>query len=317
MIKKYLDLVLSGHFITKEEAIELIKNENKKDFYEAANTIRKHFMADSFEMCSIINAKSGHCPENCKYCAQSAHYKVKIKNYELIDKTTALKIAKENDSYGVKKISLVTSGRSVSNKDLDKLKNIYTDINNNTKLETCASMGFLTAEKAEKLKKMGVSNYHCNLETARSFFAEVCTTHTYDQKTETIKIAQKAGLKVCSGGIIGLGESMEQRIEMALDLRKLGIKSIPINILTPVEGTPFFMNTALSKSEIIDTIAIFRFINPDAKIRFAGGRIKLGDEQRTALNAGINAAIVGNYLTTSGNSIAEDLVLFREEGFSL
>lgn len=315
MIEKLYNKVQSGNNISQTEALQLADYDNKEALYEAANNIRKAMSGNYMELCSIVNAKSGKCPENCKFCAQSAHFNIDIDEYDMVDSHKALQIAKENESSGVHKLSLVTSGKKTSLKNIERLGGIYKQIKQETNIELCASMGLLTEEKAKKLLEFGIKNYHCNLETGRSFFPKICTTHTFDEKIETIKIAQKAGLNICSGGIIGLGETMEHRIEMAIELRELGIKSIPINILSPIKGTPLEKNSPLTEVEILTTIAVFRFINPTAYIRFAGGRSMLGKAENKALNAGINAALVGNYLTTNGKNIDEDLENFSKQGF--
>lgn len=315
IVERCLEKVMSGQDITLEEAKGLAQVEDKEQLYAAANKLREKFSGNNFDLCSIINAKSGKCSENCKYCAQSSHYKVNVEEYDFLDEEEVLALAKENEKAGVHKYSMVTSGRAISDKNLDKACSIYKKIKEETSLRCCASMGFLTKEKAEKLKESGVEHYHCNLETARNFFPEICTTHTYDEKVETIKIAQEAGMEVCSGGIMGLGETMDHRLEMAFELKNLGVKSIPINILNPIEGTPLSGNAVLETEEVLTIIALYRFINPEAYIRFAGGRILLGKDQNKALRVGINAALVGNYLTTVGNNIEEDLKMIKKEGF--
>jgi biotin synthase len=205
----------------------------------------------------------------------------------------------------------------VTEKSLTEFKKIYSDLQKDTDLSLCASMGFLTMDKALKLKEMGVRRYHCNLETSRSFFPNVCTSHTWDEKVATIRIAQSAGLEVCSGGIIGLGESLEQRLELAFELRELGILSVPLNILNPIKDTPFEHLPPLNVSEVLTCVALFRFILPKAIIRLGGGRNLLGDEQHKCFTSGANGSIVGNYLTTLGNSLEEDLDMFRKLGFDI
>ncbi len=184
-------------------------------------------------------------------------------------------------------------------------------------MELCASMGLLTKERAEELVSLGITRYHCNLEASRSYFPKICTTHTWDDKVETIRIAKEAGMEVCSGGIIGLGESLRQRLELACELRDLEIRSIPINVLNPIPNTPFSDLQPLSKDEVFQAIAMFRFINPDAVIRMAGGRALLGDAQEQCFTSGANGAIVGDYLTTTGTTLKRDLEMFSRLGFDL
>ncbi len=317
MISKCMQSVLSGEDLSFQQAVDLVENGDPFELYQAADTIRKKLHGDSLDLCSIVNAKSGKCSENCKFCAQSSHYDVEVSSYDLVDTSEALLLAKHNERHGVKRFSLVTAGKSVSMDQLEDFNRIYIKLREDTKLSFCASMGFLTEEKALKLKSMGVQRYHCNLETCKSYFPKVCTTHTWEQKAATIKIAQDVGLEVCSGGIIGMGETLEQRVELAFELRELGILSIPINILNPIPNTPFAGLSPIRVSEILSCIALFRFINPKAVIRLAGGRNLLGDEQEKCFISGANGSIVGDYLTTIGNSLAEDIEMFSRLGFDV
>ena len=269
------------------------------------------------DLCSITNAKSGRCSENCKWCSQSAHHNATIDEYDLIEKDRAVMEALDSAKSGVHRHSLVTSGRTVSDSLLDSLLDIYKEIRSKSAIHLCASMGLISKKQLEKLKAAGISHYHCNLETAPSFFSNVCQTHTIQEKIDVILTAQSLGMRVCSGGIIGMGETMEQRVELACALRDLDIMSIPINILTPIEGTPLENSNELSEEEILTSIAVFRFINPKANLRFAGGRLKIKEYQHKALRAGINAALTGNYLTTIGSNTAEDIRDFKASGFQI
>ncbi|EKD38017.1 MAG: hypothetical protein ACD_75C00899G0002 [uncultured bacterium] len=309
--------ILSGRDLQFDQALELAATADPAELYQAADELREKLHKNSLDLCSIVNAKSGKCGEDCKFCAQSAHYDVEVVSYDVVDIARAVQLAKENERYGVQRFSLVTAGRSVSEQHLEEFRAIYKQLREETSLSFCASMGFLTREKALKLKEMGVTRYHCNLETARSYFPSVCTTHTWDEKVATIKIARDAGLEVCSGGIIGMGESLAQRLELAFELRELGILSIPLNILTPIKDTPFAHLQPLSVGEVLTCVAMFRLINPPAVIRLAGGRNLLGREQSKCFTAGANGAIVGNYLTTVGNTLGEDIAIFKALGFDL
>jgi len=317
VIKKVLQQILSGKNLQFAEAMALVQQAEPTELFQAADELRRKLHSNRLDLCSIVNAKSGTCSEDCKFCAQSSHYDVEVASYEVVDREKAVFLAKENEQHGVQRFSLVTAGRTVAEKNLEEFRYIYQQLRQETKLSFCASMGFLTKEKARQLKDMGVTRYHCNLETARSYFPEVCTTHTWDEKVATIKIAQDAGLEVCSGGIIGMGESLAQRLKMAFELRELGILSIPLNILTPIKDTPFADLTPLSVGEVLTCVAMFRLINPLAIIRLAGGRNLLGDEQHRCFTSGANGSIVGNYLTTIGNSLTEDIAMFRSLGFDL
>ncbi len=308
--------MLNGGEIDRKTALRLADHPAEEELWDGADRIRHHFHGSRFSLCSIINARSGRCSEDCRFCAQSARHRCDIDEYEVIDQDTALAIAADNDRFGVHRLSLVTSGRSVDHALLDELDSLYRNMKETTLLKFCGSMGLLTREKAEKLSRMGVIRYHCNLEAGRSFFPRVCTTHTWEEKVETLNLARQAGMSLCSGGIIGMGETMADRIDLALELRAIGVDSIPVNILTPIPGTPLGERDPLPVHEVLTTIALFRFINPGVIIRIAGGRQQLGKDQYRCFAAGANGAMVGNYLTTCGSSVAEDLRNFTAMGFS-
>lgn len=311
-------MVIDGYRITMDDATELAGFSGNERLYDAADEIRSHFCSDRFELCSIINAKSGGCSEDCKWCSQSMHHSSEIALYDSIDTDEAVRQALYNESKGVRRISLVTSGRGLSSSELDVMTGICRSIKKSSGIRLCASMGLIDAEGFLWLKNAGVERYHCNLETSRSFFASLCTTHTYDDKIRAIREARSTGLDICSGGIIGMGETMIQRIEMALELKGLGVLSIPLNILSPIKGTALEKMRPLDTGEILTAIALFRFINPSAYIRFAGGRGFIKPRQERALHAGINASIVGDMLTTCGSSsIDEDRFSFSAAGYIL
>ena len=309
--------MLGNGTITEEEALWLLTEADREVLYAAANDIRLHFKGDKMEMCSILNAKSGKCTQDCKWCSQSMFHKTNVEEYELVDLRVAEQQAKENAEKGVHKFSLVTSGRAISNKNLDQLCGVYKNIQKSTPIHLCASMGLLNRSQLEKLKDAGVKHYHCNIETAPSFFPELVTSHTMEEKIRTIKYAQELGMGVCSGGIIGMGETAVQRIEMAFTLKDLGIESIPINILMQVEGAELSVDKPIGDEEILTTFALFRFINPTANIRLAGGRSLIAHIQDKALASGVSAALVGDYLTTIGTNIEQDKAIFKSAGFSL
>lgn len=313
---KLKEKILNGSLLEKSEIISLL-TEPIIELSKAANEIRDFFCGNSFDICTIINGKSGRCPENCKYCAQSIHFKTDIEEYPLLDSKRILDEAKHNENKGVLRYSIVTSGKKLSQKDLNDVCKSYKLIKENSNISLCASHGLLCYEDFIKLKKAGVSRYHNNLETSRNFFHNICTTHSYEEKIETIKAAQKAGLEVCSGGILGLGESMEDRIDMALEIRSLGIKSIPVNILNPIKGTPLENSKVLSYDEIKRTIAIFRFIIPYGAIRLAGGRGLLHDKGKSLFECGANATITGDMLTTAGITINEDMSIIKELNYEV
>lgn len=300
------EAIKNGHQLTVDEALQLITHPDAKALYAAANDVRKHFCGSEMDYCSIINARSGHCSEDCKWCSQSHVHKTGIKEYPLVDSQEAVDMAVHNKNKGVNRYSLVTSGRNVTDKQLDELIDIFEKIKEKTDIELCASMGLLNKQQLQRLYDTGLTHYHCNIETAPSFFPNLCTTHTIEEKTQTILWAKEVGLNVCSGGIIGMGETIEQRVEMAIYLRSLGVKSIPINILMPIAGTKLEHQPPISTEVIFRTIAMFRLVNPKAQIRMAGGRAQFYTEQQTALAAGINASIVGDMLTTIGAKTIDD-----------
>lgn len=313
---KLTEKVLSGELITREEALRL-SSEPLDELAPAADTIRRFQCGSTFDLCTIINAKSGRCSENCKFCAQSAHYHTSADTYPLLTASEIRKEAKYNADRGVLRFSLVTSGRKLSDAEVEQVCESVRGIRAACSISVCVSLGLLNETQYKKLADAGVTRVHNNLETSRAFFPEVCTTHTYDDKIEAIRAAQKAGLTVCSGGIVGLGESMEDRIDMALTLRELGIRSVPLNLLNPIPGTPFEQNRLLTNDDLRLISAVFRFLLPDAFIRLAGGRGLLADKGRSCFTSGANAAISGDMLTTSGITIEQDKMLINEIGYEI
>ena len=328
------DRVLNGGEVTRKEAERLINvsDDDTMLLLAMADKIRQKFNGNAVDCCAIINGRSGRCPENCKFCAQSAHYHTGVKEYPLLGEQEFVDAAKKAKAAGAVRFSIVTSGRGQSKADdFENICKALKRIKEEVGIEVCCSLGILTEEQAFKLKELGVTRYHSNLETARSHFPDICSTHTYEDKMftihnaqkaglrvcsgGTIHNAQKAGLRVCSGGIFGLGETPEQRVEMAFELKRLGIDSVPLNLLTPIPGTPFENNKPLKPLEILRAYAVFRFVLPKALIRTAGGReVNLRDLQCLALNGGLNGIMVGGYLTTGGRSPQADKVMIKDLG---
>ncbi|MDO5397012.1 MAG: biotin synthase BioB [bacterium] len=314
MVSQLKNKVLSGESISREEALELC-GAPLDELCAAADEIRAHFCGNGFDICTIINAKSGKCSENCRYCAQSAHYGGSCEEYSLISAEKALEAAQESKRNGALRFSLVTSGKRLTEAEVDSVCGIIRRIRTECGISVCGSFGLLDAAAFKKLKDAGLERVHNNLETSRRFFPEVCTTHTFDDKLAAVRAARSAGLTVCSGGIMGLGEAPEDRIDMALELRALGVRSVPVNVLNPISGTPLENRTPLANDEVRRICAVFRFILPQAAIRLAGGRRLLGDDGRGCFKSGANAAISGNMLTTIGESVKSDVEMIKELGY--
>ncbi|MEG0392609.1 MAG: biotin synthase BioB [Anaerovoracaceae bacterium] len=313
-MKALKEKVLAGGQLTMEEARSLITVPLAL-LSQGAEEIRAHFCEDKFDLCTIINGKSGRCTEDCKFCAQSAHHQTRVEEYPLLPTAALVEGAKENQRKGVLRYSIVTSGKRISSKEVEALAESIRAIKKETDISICASLGLLTEKEYRLLKEAGLSRIHNNLETSERNFPNVCTTHTFAEKIRSIEAALSAGLSVCSGGIMGLSETMEDRIQMAFTLRDLGVDSIPINILNPIPGTPYEKNPVLSMEEVQRIVGIFRFILPSSVIRLAGGRGLLADKGRSCFAGGANGAISGDMLTTAGISVKTDLALIKELGF--
>lgn len=306
--------VIEGNLITKEEAKELL-SAPIDELCAAANEIREHFCGNGFDLCSITNAKCGKCSEDCKFCAQSAHYDTEVTYYSLKSGDEMTEEAVHNENQRILRFSLVTSGRSLSPKEIDSVCDNIREIKSKSMIEICVSIGITDVDSFRKLIDAGATRVHCNLETSARFFPSICSTHTYEDKIGTLKAARAAGLSICSGGIMGIGETENDRIDMAFTLRDLGVKSVPVNFLSPIKGTPLEHNRSLCDNDKRRIIAIYRFILPDAAIRLAGGRGLIADKGEGCFRAGANAAISGDMLTTSGITAATDIALIRSLGF--
>jgi biotin synthase len=295
---KLADEIIGGRRITREDDLNMFLTCDLKELCQGADKIRESFVGEKVDLCSIINGRSGRCPEDCKYCAQSAHNHTACEIYDFLPEEKILEACKMNESEGVNRFAIVTAGRALSGEEFEKAIHAYETMKKECKIDLCASMGFLTKEQLHRLHEAGVTSYHHNIETSRRNFPNICTTHTYDMKIETLKMVKEEGMCACSGGIIGMGETWEDRLDMAISLAELGIDSIPINALMPIKGTPLENQEQLTEDDILRTIAFFRYINPDANIRLAAGRALLTNDGETAFESGASATITGNMLTT-------------------
>lgn len=307
--------IINGRRLCRDDDLGFFITCELDGLCEGADMLRRHFCASHADLCSIINGRSGRCSENCKFCAQSAHHCTGIEEYGFLDGQKILDECLYNEKKGVHRFSIVTAGRTLAGEDFEKALNAYRLLKSESKVELCASHGLLTQEQFYRLKEAGVQRYHANIETSRRNFPNICTTHTFEDKLECIRRAKNAGLEVCSGGIIGMGETWEDRIDMALTLSEVGVRSIPINALIPIKNTPLENLQRISENDILRTVAIFRFIVPQADIRLAAGRDLMSDCGRRAFLSGANSTITGDMLTTSGNKILQDIKMLHKIGF--
>ncbi|MEJ2038287.1 MAG: biotin synthase BioB [Desulfosarcinaceae bacterium] len=314
------DILQSGQSrIQPSEALALIPatTEQTLDLIQAADRIRRRFKQQKAFTCAIVNAKSGFCAEDCAFCAQSAHHQTDISTYGLHSAEKLVDIGLRMSEAGATNYSMVTSGTCLNAAEIDTVCQVAQTLKARTNLTLCASLGMLSEDAARQLGQAGITRYHHNLETARSFFDQICTTHDYEDDIQTVLLAKRAGLKVCSGGIFGLGESWEQRVELAFTLRDLGVDSIPVNFLNPIPGTRLAGRALLAPLEALACIALLRFIHPGLDIPVCGGReVTLKDFQSWVFLAGANGLMVGNYLTTRGRKLEMDMEMIKEMGMT-
>lgn len=279
--------------------------------------ISSKYMKDEVEFCSLINARNGKCSQNCKYCAQSSHYCTNIESYPLVDIKEVKKAALEAKEHKASRFAIVTSGKTPDEgRDFQLELDMIKEINKIDGLNSCASIGILDEEQAKQLAENGLKRFHHNINTAKSYYPEVCTTHTFDDRIKTCKLVKKYGMELCCGVILGMGESVEQRVEMALELAEIQPDSIPINILMPIPETPFenYLDK-IDEENVLRTLAIFKIANPQAVLRFCGGRMRLSEEnQKKALRSCVEGILIGNYLTTTGKKPEEDIKIVAELG---
>lgn len=310
--------IIAGRRLTRKDDLSIFFIVGIEELCEGADSIRTHLCGDKVDLCSIINGRGGNCSENCKFCAQSAHYHTGYEKHSFLNLEEFLKGCKEAEREGIDRYSIVTAGRTLEGEDLEKAVVAYQKMHEICPdMILCASHGLMKEEDIRRLKEAGVTMYHSNIETSERYFPEICTTHTYEDKKEEIRRAKAAGMAVCSGGIFGMGETWQDRIEMALLLSELEVDSIPLNFLIPIPGTPLGDNKPLEQEEILRITAIFRYINPASYIRIAAGRNYFSDGGKAFFQAGANAAITGNMLTTTGQNVAQDREMLRNMGFQI
>jgi biotin synthase len=321
-ISELTQRVIDGGEISRDEALWLISIEDRADLFEVlagANRIREHFKGNKIHLCAIVNAKAGACSENCSFCAQSASYQTGSPRYGFVDPEPVQEAAEEAARNGVTALGLVAAWRGLKEGPmLDEVCDRIRELSDGGKVRADVSLGIIPNQKiADRLKEAGVKCYGHNLETSRRFFPQQCSTHTYDERIQTLTFLKNAGIKICSGGIIGMGETREDRCDLALSLKEIGANMIPINILNPVKGTPFENAEPITPLEILKTIACFRFILPRREITVAGGRtMHLRDMQSMIFQAGASGLMVGNYLTTLNQPVEKDLQMIKDLGLS-
>ena len=316
-IKECQEKVFAGTHISSDDAKKLlnIPDENLKELAKCANEITQDFNGKKIDVEQLNNIKKNACSEDCTFCGQSAFFDTGIDTYQLPTAKEVVSKATKAKEEGAESYCLVAAWREPSPKDFDKVCNIIDEINKKVGISVECSLGFLTVEQAIKLKKLNVKRYNHNLETAKSKFSEICTTHTYEDRLKTLGIARDAGLELCTGGIIGLGETREQRLELSLELARLYPEEVTINILVPVPGTPLELQTKLKNSEIIRMFSLIRFLLPESVIKISGGReTMLDDSGEELLQSGANGIITAGYLTMGGNEAKKDLKMIEKIG---
>nr|WP_041922899.1 biotin synthase BioB [Cyanobacterium aponinum] len=316
--------IIAGYRITKKEALRLTEIEGEENILllcEKADRIRQECCGNVVDLCSIVNVKSGNCSENCSFCSQSVHHQGKDSPiYGLKTREEILEYAKAADEAGAKRFCLVSQGRGIKynspkNSEFEEILATVKQIIAETNVKPCCALGEITIEQAQALKEAGVTRYNHNLESSENFYDRIVTTHTWQDRVDTVKNLKAVGIQACTGGIMGMGESWTDRIDLALSLRELEVESVPINFLNPREGTPLGEQIKLTPLEAVKAIAIFRFILPTQILRYAGGReAVLGEWQKQGLKSGINAMLIGNYLTTLGQSPEQDHAMLTELG---
>ena len=314
-IQEWANKILKGSRISFREAEAFLSTDDVITLAECANDITRFFNSDKVDVEALVNAKSGNCPEDCSFCSQSSHYNSWINKYPLLQADAILERAEAAKEAGASSFCLVCAYREPPENDFQRICEIISEVRERVDIDINVSLGFMTEYRARKLKSIGVRRYNHNLEAAESYFSKVCRTHDFQDRMKTARIVKDAGLELCCGGIIGMGETNAQRLELGFSISSLYPEEVPLNILVAQKGTPFQNVVSISNYDIIRTIAVWRFIMPNAILKIAGGReVHLDDKGRTALRAGANGLITGGYLTIDGNKPSKDLQMIREIG---
>ena len=304
--------------ISRDEALALLNPARREELRERAHETTERRVEKRFDFCAIINARSGRCPENCKWCAQSAHWNTGCDAYGWVGVEACVKAAREAAANGADRIGIVTAGRGLSSADVENVCAALREMRKATDIGLCASLGLLSESDLRKLKEAGLQRLHCNIETAPSLFPSLCSTHTIADKLETLRAAKRLGFQICCGGIIGMGETDEQLVEFAFALKEIAPDSIPVNVLHPIQGTPLAKHGILDPERVIDAVAILRLVNPSTPLRFAGGRRDMSDETAAkCIYVGMSAGIAGPLLTTPGGDFDDDRSLAVKAGYSV
>ena len=304
--------------IDRDEALALLKPERRQELRERAHAVTEQYVEKRFDFCSIINARSGRCTEDCKWCAQSGHWRTGCETYGWVGTEACVKAAKEAEANGADRIGIVTSGRCLSHDDVENVCAALREMRKATNIGLCASLGLLSEDDLLKLKAAGLQRVHCNLESAPSLFPSLCTTHSMVDKLATLRAAKKLGFQICCGGIIGMGETDEQLVEFAFALKEIAPDSIPVNVLHPIKGTPLGDRGILDPERVVDAVALLRLVNPSTPLRFAGGRRDMSDETAAkCIYVGMSAGIAGPLLTTPGADFDDDRELAVRAGYSV
>ncbi|MCR4568326.1 MAG: biotin synthase BioB [Pseudobutyrivibrio sp.] len=315
-LQKLTRRIIDGETITREEATALV-DAPLEELCAGADELRRHFQGNQFDMCAILSVKGGRCSENCKFCAQSSRSSASVPTFDIRDRAYVVADAKARDGKGISRYCQVSSGRKLSKKEVAQICDNVRGLVEETSFAPCVSLGLLDREDLITLKEAGVKRVHNNIETSPKFFKEVCTSHTTDDKIKVMRLVHELGLELCSGGVFGVGETWEDRIDMAFTLAEIQPESVPINMLKAIKGTPLEERKILSKDEVRRIIAIFKYILPKSSIRFAAGRDVLDDTGIACFEGGSNATITGDMLTVKGISVEEDVRNIEKLGYVL